>query len=89
MPTSRHQLAIAYRFTKDEKYVIEIKNQIIDWINNNPYCCGPNWVCAMDVGIRASNWLVALEIVGRSELIQEESFKLIRKINKSSSRIFG
>ena len=69
-------LAIAYRFTKDEKYVIEIKNQIIDWINNNPYCCGPNWVCAMDVGIRASNWLVALDIVGRSELIQEESFKL-------------
>lgn len=69
-------LGNAYRITGDEKYANEIKNQIIDWINNNPYCCGPNWVCAMDVGIRASNWLVALELVSESNIFQDKEFLL-------------
>lgn len=69
-------LGNAFRVTGEEKYAIEIKNQIIDWINNNPYCCGPNWVCAMDVGIRAANWLVALELVSKSNIFQDKEFLL-------------
>lgn len=30
-----------------------------DWIKYNPYCRGINWVCAMEVAIRAVNWIVA------------------------------
>ena len=29
-------LGAAYQMTKDSKYAREIRNQIIDWINNNP-----------------------------------------------------
>lgn len=41
----------------------EIKNQILDFIAMNPPRMGVNWVCAMDVGIRASNMLIANDII--------------------------
>ena len=67
-------LGSAYKITNNKKYAYEIKNQIIDWINNNLYCHGPNWVCAMDVGIRASNWLVALDLVKDMKIFEDEEF---------------
>ena len=67
-------LAEAYRLTGNQKYSDEIKYQIIDWINNNRFGYGPNWVCAMDVGIRVSNWLVALEIIKHSEVLNDKVF---------------
>ena len=43
-------------------YLQEIRNQIIDFYAANPPRFGPNWTCPMDVGIRAANWLVAIDI---------------------------
>lgn len=57
-------LSIAYVLTKEEKFAVEVYDVIIDWISNNLLCKGPNWNCPMDVGIRISNWFVALEILG-------------------------
>jgi hypothetical protein len=53
-------LGEAYVISKDEKFAIEYRNQILDWIEQNPVRFGPNWSCTMEVGIRISNWLVAL-----------------------------
>lgn len=64
----------AYLITGNEYYAEEIKHQIIDWINNNPYCYGPNWVCAMDVAIRAANWLVGLELIAESPCLLDRDF---------------
>lgn len=52
-------LGKAYWLTSDEKYVFEFKNQIVDWIKYNPYEMSVNWTCAMDVAIRAVNWIAA------------------------------
>lgn len=54
-------LGQAYIITKDKKYIGEFVSQINDWINSNPVGFGVNWKCTMDVAIRATNWLVALE----------------------------
>jgi uncharacterized heparinase superfamily protein len=50
-------LGQAYWFTEDEKYVREFVAQVSDWIEHNPPQFGVNWACAMDVAIRAVNWL--------------------------------
>jgi len=44
----------------DPKYYREFKNQISQWIASNPYEFGVNWMCSMDIAIRAVNWLNAV-----------------------------
>ena len=46
--------------TGDHKYYREFKDQVAQWIASNPCGFGVNWVCAMDVAIRAVNWLEAV-----------------------------
>jgi hypothetical protein len=67
-------LGVAYLLTGNEKYAREIRNQVIDWVNNNPYCHGPNWNCTMDVGIRAANWLLAYDMIRNSKVKEDWSF---------------
>ncbi|OCL98222.1 Heparinase II/III-like protein [Aliarcobacter thereius] len=45
-----------------EQNIKEFKNQVLDFIVNNPPRMGVNWVCTMDVGIRAANMLVACDM---------------------------
>jgi uncharacterized heparinase superfamily protein len=50
-------LGQAYWFCGDERYAQEYVDQVTDWIRQNPPQLGVNWACAMDVAIRAVNWL--------------------------------
>lgn len=45
-----------------EKYYIEFRNQILDFIESNPPFYGINWICPMDVAIRAVNLLISYDI---------------------------
>ncbi len=45
-----------------EQNLKEFKNQILDFIHNNPPRMGVNWTCTMDVGIRAANMLAAYDM---------------------------
>lgn len=40
----------------------EFRHQVLDFMAANPLGYGVNWSCAMDVGIRAANWLLAYAI---------------------------
>jgi len=53
-------LGQAYKKTKNKKYFDAFYAQINDWIEKNPYVLGPNWMCPMEVAIRAINWIVGL-----------------------------
>ncbi|MGO3801519.1 MAG: alginate lyase family protein [Fusobacterium sp.] len=50
-------LGKAYWITNDEKYYLEFKVQIIDWIEKNPIYMTVNWTCTMDVAIRSVNFI--------------------------------
>jgi hypothetical protein len=50
-------LGQAYWYSGDETYAQEFVAQVLDWIAQNPPRLGVNWTCAMDVAIRAVNWL--------------------------------
>ncbi len=65
-------LGEAYIITKDDKYAKEIVDEINDWIDDNPLMYTVNWVCAMDVAIRAVNWMYALNMIASSPSITEE-----------------
>ena len=55
-------LAKAYLVTRDEKYSEKFFELVNNWIEENDFCFGVNWNCAMEVAIRAVNWILALHI---------------------------
>ena len=48
---------------RKEKIIREFKNIVLDFVATNPLNYGVNWVCAMDVAIRAVNILIAFDIL--------------------------
>ena len=56
-------LARAWRLSGDQRYSDELFAQLDSWLAMNPYGRTCNWKNAMEVAIRAVNWLVALELV--------------------------
>jgi hypothetical protein len=69
-------LGQAYWLTGDEKYAREFCSQVEQWISRNPPQMGVNWVCAMDVGIRAVNWLWGYAFFRHSPILSDSFHKL-------------
>ncbi|MBI4744681.1 MAG: alginate lyase family protein [Actinobacteria bacterium] len=65
-------LGQAYWLTNDEKYVQGFVDQISDWIRENQPQFGVNWTCAMDVAIRAVNWIFGFNFFKDSSKITDE-----------------
>lgn len=53
----------------------EFKNQVLDFIATNPPAYGVNWVCPMDIAIRASNWVLAWDILQTSDVQLDANFE--------------
>ena len=62
----------AYCLTSDESYAEEVINQIEHWIQHNPLMYSVNWTCAMDVAIRAINWMYSLTLISSSRYFTDE-----------------
>ncbi len=65
-------LGKAYLIANDEKYSEKYFDLISEWIDENPYCIGVNWNCAMEVAIRAVNWIISLHIFRSSKHFTKE-----------------
>ncbi len=62
------RLALAYFLTGTERYQETLKRQVGEWLIQNPPYRGPNWRSAMEVGIRAQNWLWTIRILGWNDV---------------------
>lgn len=70
-----HHLPIlghAYALTKDARYAKKFEQTVRDWITHNPYLLGTNWVCPMEVGIRAINWIYAWHFFKDTTALDEQ-----------------
>lgn len=56
------KLAQNYLTTNNDNYYFKFKSLVLDWIKNNPFCYGVNWICTMEVAIRAINWIVSINL---------------------------
>jgi hypothetical protein len=52
-------LGRAYALDGDARFAREFANQLAAWLDENPWPCGVNWGRAMEVAVRAVNWLWA------------------------------
>jgi hypothetical protein len=65
-------LAQAHALTGDSRYALGIQQQVDSWIEQCPPGRGPNWVSALELGIRLINWSIAWQLLGgsRAKLFQ-------------------
>jgi hypothetical protein len=73
---SQHFTALgqAYWLTGDERYATEYVAQVTDWVRSNPWAYSVNWACAMDVALRAINWIWGFYFMGGSRACQDPIF---------------
>src|SRR5215207_2445531 len=64
-------LGRAYASTRDETFAEEFFAQVDSWRAQNPVGLGPNWSCAMEAALRATNLLAAFELFRRSRALDE------------------
>jgi len=83
-------LGQAFQFTHNERYALEFRRQVEDWIGHNPCRFGVNWSCTMEVGIRAVNWIWAFHLFLRSERIDSGfALKLLTALYNHATFIRG
>lgn len=77
------QLSLCAKISKEKRstYIVEYKNQVLDFIALNPLGKGVQWSCCMDVAIRASNLLVSYDII--------KQFDEEKILNSEFSEIFS
>jgi hypothetical protein len=93
------QLAVAHVAAKNgasgfrtgQIYAEAVRNQVLDFLAANPPRFGVNWACAMDVGIRLVNIVVALDLFHDSGATFDGPFLDVvsRSITEHSRHVMG
>lgn len=68
-------LGQAYWLTGDERYAREFAAEVSDWIDANPWGHGVNWICAMDVALRAISWIWGFHFFADSRACADPAFR--------------
>lgn len=68
-------LGQAYWLTGDDRFAREYVAEIDDWIATNPLGYGVNWACAMDVALRAVNWIWGFYLMADAAPCKDLAFR--------------
>ena len=83
-------LGKAYYLSEDNKYTIELIDQISAWID---YCIpwkGVQWNSALEVAIRIINWIWALEFIRGSNVLSAATFRtVVASISQQTNYIYN
>jgi hypothetical protein len=79
-------LGKAYWLSRDERYPREFVGQLADWMVENPPMFSINWDCAMDVAIRAVNWIWGYYFFATSSVLTADFRKQFTKSLLSHGR---
>ncbi len=60
-----------------DRYGVLFKEHVLDWIEKNPYLHGVNWLCPMEVSIRAINWVWAIHFFDASSALDTDTWQRI------------
>jgi hypothetical protein len=73
-------LAQAYALTGDGRFAVGVQHHVDSWIEQCPPGRGPNWVSALELGIRLINWSIAWQLIGgmRSRLFRSQAGQAFR-----------
>ena len=74
------QLAASYAVSGKSDHYTRFRELVLNWIEGNPFLVGVNWICTMDVAIRATNWILASNVFAR-EIDKDTEFK--EKLSRS------
>lgn len=72
-------LGEAFLLTNDERYAKRVIDSISNWIETNRFMHSVNWCCAMEVAIRAVNWMYALLFVSDSKYFTNQFAVIVLK----------
>ena len=66
------ECAIAYRLTSDQRYPIRVNQLVQSWIAGNPYLEGIHWSSAIEVAVRALNWIWVYQLCRDQECLSPD-----------------
>lgn len=69
-------LGRAYEITNDTKYARAFADQVTDWIKQNPFTRGINWLCPMEVGLRALNLSIGFTYFRHASCLNDDFWEL-------------
>lgn len=65
----------AYALTGDERYAMEMKRLLLDWMDQNPYAHSVNWRIAMEPAMRVFTWTWLFHVFAESASWAEPQFR--------------
>ena len=71
-PNRHHHLVLlarAYRASNQKKYAEAIEEQLLSWLDKNPFGYGMNWRSPLELSIRLINWVWAFDLIRESGVL--------------------
>lgn len=71
-------LARVWYLAREGRYLRRLEELLSSWIKSNPFLCGPNWISALEVALRAISWAFIDDATGVGQTAEDFDSVLFR-----------